>query len=65
VAKRQRRKIGLAFEATIHLCDRSTRGRFYSSADQSGRVGELEDFEIPELKPEAALEHLPEVPAPD
>jgi hypothetical protein len=61
---RQRRTTGLAFEATIRLCDRSTRRRFYSSADQSEWSGELEEFEVPGLKLERALEHLADPPHP-
>jgi hypothetical protein len=64
VAKRQRRKTGLAYEAPIRLCDRSARGRFYSSADQSEWFGELEEFEVPGLKLEPALEHLADPPHP-
>jgi tryptophan synthase beta chain len=49
----------------VILVDLYRHGHFDSSAYQSYMAGELENFEMPELKPEAALEHLPEVPAPD
>lgn len=44
----------------VILVDLSRHRHFDSSAYQSYMAGELEDFEMPELKPEAALEHLPE-----
>lgn len=47
----------------VILVDLYRHGHFDSSAYQSYLAGELEDFEMPELKREAALEHLPEVPA--
>ena len=47
------------------LVDLSPNRHFDSSAYQSHMAGDLEDFEMPELEPEAALERLPKVPAPD
>lgn len=52
-----------AAEELVILVDLYRHGHFDSSAYQSYLAGELEDFEMPELKREAALEHLPEVPA--
>lgn len=46
------------------MAKRQRRKADLAWGDQSARVGELEDFEIPGLKLEPALEHLTDTPHP-